>query len=204
MTGPVAFRAKLEEPPVPGDHNSGDAGIVPSFNAYSGDGDVTAPLSTPISACPPITMCSAQRHRREGQNRDRPLRQSFRGTKSKVAQEHGAIGCIIYSDPRDDGYFQGDVYPNGAFRPAGRAARQRSRYYALSRRSAFSRLGLRARREASSAERSADFMKIPVLPISYGDAQPLLRISKVRLLPKPGAARFPSRIISARAQPSFT
>ena len=41
---------------------------------------------------------------------------SWRGIKPKVAQEHGAVGCIIYSDPTDDGYFQGDVYPKGAFR----------------------------------------------------------------------------------------
>ena len=41
---------------------------------------------------------------------------SWRGIKPKVAAEHGAIGCLIYSDPRDDGYFQGDVYPKGAFR----------------------------------------------------------------------------------------
>ena len=59
MNSPVKFRAKLEEPPVPGDHNSADAGIVPPFNAFSGDGDVTAPLSTRIMAFPPTTILSA-------------------------------------------------------------------------------------------------------------------------------------------------
>ncbi len=42
---------------------------------------------------------------------------SWRGIKPKVAWEHGAVGCIIFSDPRDDGFFAGDVYPEGSFRP---------------------------------------------------------------------------------------
>ena len=44
---------------------------------------------------------------------------SFRGVKAKVAEDNGAIGCIIYSDPADDGYMQGDVFPKGPWRPGG-------------------------------------------------------------------------------------
>ncbi len=176
MTGPVAFRAKLEEPPVPGDHNSGDAGIVPSFNAYSGDGDVTAPLVYANYGLPAdYDVLRANGIDVRGKIAVVRYAKSFRGTKSKVAQEHGAIGCIIYSDPRDDGYFEGDVYPKGAFRPSegvqrgslldmtlypgdplspGWASESGSRRIPLS--------------EAQTV------MKIPVLPVSYADAQPLL------------------------------
>ena len=42
---------------------------------------------------------------------------SWRGIKPKVAAEHGAVGCLIYSDPRDDGYAGGDVFPKGPMRP---------------------------------------------------------------------------------------
>jgi N-acetylated-alpha-linked acidic dipeptidase len=176
MTGPVAFRAKLEEPPVPGDRNSGDIGIVPSFNAYSGDGDVTAPLVYANYGLPAdYDVLRANGIDVKGKIVIVRYAKSFRGTKSKVAQERGAIGCIIYSDPRDDGYFEGDVYPKGAFRPSegvqrgslldmtlypgdplspGWASESGSRRIPLS--------------EAQTV------MKIPVLPVSYADAQPLL------------------------------
>jgi N-acetylated-alpha-linked acidic dipeptidase len=49
--------------------------------------------------------------------------QSWRGIKPKVAAEHGAIGCLIYSDPHEDGYFMGDVFPDGPFRPKDGAQR---------------------------------------------------------------------------------
>jgi N-acetylated-alpha-linked acidic dipeptidase len=176
MTAPVAFRAKLEEPPVPGDRNSADAGIVPSFNAYSGDGDVTAPLVYANYGLPgDYDVLRANGIDVKGKIAIVRYAKSFRGTKSKLAQEHGAVGCIIYSDPRDDGYFAGDGYPKGAFRPAegvqrgsvldltlypgdplspGWASEPGSRRLPLS--------------EAQTV------MKIPVLPISYADAQPLL------------------------------
>ena len=101
---------------------------------------------------------------------------SWRGIKPKVAAEHGAVGCLIYSDPHEDGYFQGDVFPDGPYRnPGRRAARQRHGHAGLSRRSADARRrrdhGRQAARPRSDA---ATLTKIPVLPISYGDAQPLL------------------------------
>ena len=120
MTAPSKLRLKLEEPTIPGDKNSADPGMIPTYNAYSGDGDVTAPLvyvnyglqsdydtlhELGIDVAGKIVIARYGR--------------SFRGMKPKIAKEHGAVGCIIYSDPRDDGYYQGDVYPNGPFRPAG-------------------------------------------------------------------------------------
>ena len=102
---------------------------------------------------------------------------SWRGIKPKVAYEHGAVGCLIYSDPRDDGYFQGDVYPDGPCAArARRAARQRHGHAGPPGRSADAGLGLRDRAGASSRSAEATtILKIPVLPISYGDALPLLQ-----------------------------
>src|SRR5271157_2492652 len=120
LTEPTRFTAKLEEPTVEGDPTSSQhAEQLPSYNAYSIDGDVTAPLVYVNYGVPEdyealdrlgISVKGAIVIARYGE--------SWRGIKPKVAAEHGAIGCVIYSDPRDDGYFQGDTFPNGPFRPA--------------------------------------------------------------------------------------
>jgi N-acetylated-alpha-linked acidic dipeptidase len=176
ITAPVKLRLKLEEPAIPGDPNSKDAGMIPPYNAYSGDGDVTAPLVYANYGLPADYDVLIERGIDvKGKIVIVRYGGSFRGTKAKVAHERGALGCIIYSDPRDDGYFQGDVYPNGPYRPAqgvqrgsildlplypgdplspGWASEPGSKRLPLS--------------EAQT------IMKIPVLPISYGDAQTLL------------------------------
>ena len=100
---------------------------------------------------------------------------SWSGTKPKIAQEHGAIGCIIYSDPMDDGYFHGDVYPKGAFKNE----------YGVQRGSVMDMViypgdpltpGIGATEDAKRLDRlqAPNLLKIPVLPISYHDATPLL------------------------------
>ena len=134
MTTPVKFTAKLEEPKVEGDRDSGDKDQVATYNAYSGDGDVTGQVVYVNYGVPEdydqliklgIDVKGKIALARYGK--------SWRGTKAKVAQEHGAVGCLIYSDPREDGYFQGDIYPKGAFPAAGRsAARQRDGHAYLS------------------------------------------------------------------------
>jgi N-acetylated-alpha-linked acidic dipeptidase len=116
---PTHFTARLQEPTVAGDPTSSQhAEQLPSYNAYSIDGDVTAPLVYVNYGVPDdyealdrlgISVKGAIVIARYGG--------SWRGIKPKVAAEHGAIGCLIYSDPRDDGYYQGDTFPNGPFRP---------------------------------------------------------------------------------------
>ncbi len=176
MIAPTAMRFKLEEGAVAGDPDSTDAGMVPAYNAYSGDGDVTAPLVYVNYGLPAdyITL------------RDRGIDvkgkiviarygRSFRGTKPKVAAEHGAVGCLIYSDPRDDGYYQGDVYPKGPWRPADGVQRGSVLDLTLYPGDPLSPGWASepgSKRLPLSEART--LMKIPVLPISYGDAQPLL------------------------------
>ena len=101
---------------------------------------------------------------------------SWRGIKPKVAAEHGAVGCLIYSDPQDDGYVEGDVFPDGAdAQRERRAARQRDGHAGLARRSADARRGGASRGAQRLDVRHAPTLTtIPVLPLSYGDAQPLL------------------------------
>jgi N-acetylated-alpha-linked acidic dipeptidase len=119
LVEPTKFTAKLQEPALAIDPTSNQqAEQLPTYNAYSGDGDVTAPLVYVNYGIPDdyeklerlgVSVKGAIVIARYGN--------SWRGIKPKVAAEHGAVGCLIYSDPADDGYVQGDVFPNGAWRP---------------------------------------------------------------------------------------
>jgi N-acetylated-alpha-linked acidic dipeptidase len=120
MIAPTRFKAVLEEPAVPVDPTSGQkTEQLPTYNAYSIDGDVTGPLVYVNYGRPEdyeelealgVSVRGAIVIARYGG--------SFRGTKPKIAAEHGAIGCLIYSDPRDDGYFADAVFPDGPMRNA--------------------------------------------------------------------------------------
>jgi N-acetylated-alpha-linked acidic dipeptidase len=177
MVAPTKFTARLEEPPVPGDPTSGQKSEqLPSYNAYSADGDVTGPLVYVNYGVPAdyeeldrrgVSVTGAIVIARYGG--------SWRGIKPKVAAEHGAIGCIIYSDPKDDGYAQGEVFPNGPWRP--RDGVQRGSVMDMPTYPGDPLTpGVGATKDAKRLDRkdAITIMKIPVLPISYGDAQPLL------------------------------
>jgi N-acetylated-alpha-linked acidic dipeptidase len=176
MTAPAKVRFRLEEPVVAADPNSSDAGMIPTYNAYSGDGDITAPLVYANYGLPSDYETLAA-HGIDVKGKIVLVRYgaSFRGTKVKVAHENGAIGCIIYSDPRDDGFFQGDTYPNGAYRPAQGVQRgsvlDLPLYPGDPLSPGFASEPGVKRLPISEAQ---TMMKIPVLPISYGDAQQLL------------------------------
>ena len=119
MVEPTKFTAKLDEPALAVDPSSNQKSEqLPTYNAYSIDGDVTAPLVFVNYGLPEdYEKLDRLGISVKGAIVIAKYYHSWRGVKPKVAAEHGAIGCIIYSDPRDDGYFQGDVYPKGAFRP---------------------------------------------------------------------------------------
>ncbi len=113
---PTRFVPKLQEPALPVDPTSGQAAEqLPTYNAYSADGDVTAPL---IYVNHGIREDYEQLDRLgvsvKGAIVIARYGAGWRGVKPKVAAEHGAIGCILYSDPSGDGYYQGDDYPSGA------------------------------------------------------------------------------------------
>jgi len=177
LVEPKRFVAKLEEPPVAGDPTSNQQSEqLPIYNAYSIDGDVTAPLVYVNYGVPDdyeqldrlgISVKGAIVITRYGG--------SWRGIKPKVAAEHGAIGCIIYSDPREDGYFQGDVFPAGAWRSRDGAQRGSVMDMPIYPGDPLTPgVGATEGAKRLPISEAKTITKIPVLPISYGDAQPLL------------------------------
>src|SRR5215213_8792315 len=117
LLAPERYNAKLQEPALPEDATSGQADeILPPYNAFSIDGDVTGELVYVNYGIPDDYDVLAQ-YGIDVRGRIVIARYggSWRGIKPKVAAEHGAIGCLIYSDPRDDGYFVGETYPSGGF-----------------------------------------------------------------------------------------
>ena len=177
LVAPTKFVAKLQEPPLPGDPTSSQqAEQLPTYNAYSVDGDVTAPLVYVNYGVP----ADYDRLERLGISVKGAIViaryfGSWRGIKPKVAAEHGAVGCLIYSDPREDGYVQGDVYPRGPWRPRDGVQRGSVMDMPVYPGDPLTP-GVGATKDAKRLAQSEaqTITKIPVLPISYGDAEPLL------------------------------
>ncbi len=177
VEGGPHFVAKLQEPAVPQDPTSNQQSEqLPTYNAYSADGDVTGPLVYVNYGIPDdyeilerngVSVKGAIVIARYGH--------AWRGIKPMVAAEHGAIGCIIYSDPRDDGYSPGVTYPEGAWRPkegVQRGSVQDSTEFMGD--PLTPGIGATADAKRLPIKNAPTLTKIPVLPISYADAEPLL------------------------------
>ena len=186
LVAPTHFVATLREPPVPGDPTSGQQSLqLPTYNAYSIDGDVTAPLVYVNFGLPSdydrlasmgISVKGAIVIARYGR--------SWRGIKPKLAAEHGAVGCLIYSDPQEDGYTRGDVFPHGAFRPL--EGVQRGSVVDMVQYAGDPLTpGIGATKNAKRLPLKdvTVLTKIPTLPLSYGDAKPLLAALKGPVAP---------------------
>jgi len=193
VLGPKPFEAKLKEPAIPQDPDSGDANQLPTFNAYGATGDVTGEVVYVNFGIPAdYEWLAKQGIDVKGKIVIARYGQSWRGIKVKVAAQHGAIACLIYSDPHEDGYFEGDTYPTGPMRPwegvqrgsvldmplypgdplsPGWASEKGSKRLPMS--------------EAKS------LMKIPVLPLSYADAQPILEQLTGPLVPRDWRGALP-------------
>lgn len=178
MTTPEKFTLKLNEPPIKEDATSSQQSEqLPSYNAYSIDGDVTAPLVYVNYGVPSDYEELAKRGVDvKGKIVISRYGGSWRGIKPKVAAEHGAVGCIIYSDPRNDGFYQGDVYPKGSWRNENGVQRGSVMDMPLYPGDPLTK-GIGATKDAKRIARSQaeTLTKIPVLPISYSDALPLLK-----------------------------
>lgn len=198
MTAPRPYVASVEEPPLDQDGDSGDANQLPTYNAYSASGDVTAPLvyvnyGTPEDYEALDRMGVSVR----GKIVIARYGKSWRGIKPKLAQERGALGCIIYSDPADDGYGRGATYPEGPHRPpqgVQRGSVMDMPIYPGDPTTPFVPSVPGARR--IRVEDAPTILKIPVLPISHGDARPLLEALGGAEAPRDwqGGLRFPYRI----------
>jgi N-acetylated-alpha-linked acidic dipeptidase len=176
LVAPSHFTASLTEPPVAGDATSGVAGIMPPYNVYGADGDVTGELVYANYGMPKDYQDLARRGIDvKGKIVITRYGGGWRGLKPKLAQEHGAIGCLIYSDPREDGYAQGDVYPKGGWRPPDGVQRGSVLDITLYSGDPLTP-GVGATHDAKrlAIADAKTILKIPVMPISYADAQPLL------------------------------
>ena len=200
MVEPKRFVAALQEPAVAADPTSNQkAEQLPTYNAYSTDGDVTASLVFVNYGLPKdyeeldrlgISVRGAIVIAKYGN--------SWRGIKPKVAAEHGAVGCLIYSDPADDGYAVDDVFPEGPMRPPSGVQRGSVMDFPSSNPGDPLTPGVGATRDAKRlAIRDApSITKIPVQPISYGDARELLSSLKGRMAPSSwrGALAIPYHV----------
>ncbi|HSU49150.1 MAG TPA: M28 family peptidase, partial [Segetibacter sp.] len=178
MTAPTSYKALLKEPALKEDATSGQQGQLPVYNAWSADGDVQGELVFVNYGLPQdYDELEKLGIDVKGKIVIAKYGRSWRGIKPKVAQEHGAIGCIIYSDPKEDGYFQGDVYPKGAFKNEFGAQRGSVMDMVIYPGDPLTP-GVGAKPNATriaSHNEAPNLLKIPVLPISYHDAQPLLK-----------------------------
>ena len=194
MTGPTTFKASLAEPPLKEDGTSGQTREqLPTYNCFSADGDVTGELVFVNYGIPEdYDRLERMGISVKGKIVIAKYGHSWRGIKPKVAQEHGAIGCLIYSDPRDDGYYEGDVYPKGPFKNE----------YGVQRGSVLDMPiypgdpltpGIGATKDAKRLDRkdAITLLKIPVLPISYHDAEPLLRALEGPVAPEEWRGALP-------------
>jgi len=205
LVEPSKFTAKLEEPAVALDPTSNQKNEqLPSYNSYSIDGDVTAPLvyvnygrvedfeqleRLGVSARGAIAIV------RYGQ--------IFRGVKAKIAYEHGAVGCIIYSDPEDDGFSVDAVFPKGPMRPSDGVQRGSVEDLASGAGDPLTPgIGSVPGARRLALNEAPLLTKIPTLPISYGDAQPLLAALTGLMAPESwrGALPIPYRIGAGTAK----
>ena len=177
LISPERYELKLVEPPYDEDQDLTKDGVLPPYNAYAADGDITGEIvfvnyglpedykvldSLGVSVRGKIVLAKYGR--------------SWRGIKPKIASEHGAIGCLIYSDPEDDGFVQGEVMPKGKWRPewgVQRGSVMDMPTYPGDPLTPFQAAKGDVKR--LPLDKVPTLQKIPVLPISYGDALPILR-----------------------------
>lgn len=191
VTGPEKYSLKVKEPVLAEDPDSGDQ--TPLYNAYSSDGNVTGEVVY-VNYGMPADYDKLKDLGVDVKGKIVIARYGagWRGIKPKVAYEHGAIGCLIYSDPRDDGYYAGDVYPAGPFRPEFGAQRGSVMDMPVHAGDPLTPgWGSEPGGRKNRIEDSQTILKIPVLPISYGDALPILRQLKGKVVPNEWKGALP-------------
>ena len=178
LVAPTQYDAVLNEGPLPGDPSTDiTKDVLPPYNVYGGDGDVTGELVYANYGLPDDYAELARRGIDvKGKIVITRYGGGWRGLKPELAQEHGAIGCLIYSDPHEDGYFQGDVYPEGGWRPEQGVQRGSVAKMQIHPGDPLTpNVGSTADAKRLDIKDAETILKIPVLPISYGDATPLLK-----------------------------
>lgn len=176
VLGPEPYTLRLAEPGVPEDKDSSDPGLLPSYNAYAADGDVSGEVVFVNYGIPEDYEKLAELGISvEGKVVLARYGRSWRGIKAKLAQDNGAIGALIYSDPEEDGYYRGLTYPEGPYRPKWGVQRGSIMDMPVHPGDPLTPgWGAKEDREKLTRETARTLVKIPVLPISWGDALPIL------------------------------
>ncbi|MDZ4861831.1 MAG: M20/M25/M40 family metallo-hydrolase [Gemmatimonadota bacterium] len=190
LVRPVAQRLSLTESPVAGDASS-QGSIWPAMNGHAAPGDVTAPLVYVNFGLPDdYRLLDSLGVEVTGRIAVARYGRSFRGIKAREAEQHGAAGLLLYSDPQDDGYVVGDVYPEGPMRPSD----------GVQRGSILNGIGDPASpgwAATADARRLApaqmDLPRIPVVPVGYGNAALLLQPLRGRAVPQAWQGGLPFR-----------
>lgn len=188
---PDPIELKLEEGPIAEDTTSVAYPQVIAFNGYGAAGDVSGDVVyVNYGLIEDYAQLDSMGVSVKGKIAIARYGRSYRGIKAREAEKHGAVGLLIYSDPADDGYTRGDVYPGGPMRPA----------HGIQRGSVMNPNGdpstpgypstAAARRIPLS---QMDVPRIPVLPISYGNAAELLRGLTGNSIPQPWQGGLPFR-----------
>jgi N-acetylated-alpha-linked acidic dipeptidase len=177
LLGPKHFKAALQEPPIKGDSSAtATQPALPGYLAYQGDGDVRAGLIyVNYGMKDDYDALESLGVNVKGKIVIARYGSGWRGLKPRLAQEHGAIGCIIYSDPRDDGYSFDADYPKGPMRPPHGIQRGSVQDMTLYPGDPLTP-GIGATKDAKrlSVAQAPTILRIPALPISYADARVLL------------------------------
>src|SRR5437016_11044174 len=187
LLGAKPYHVKLQEPPIPGDTTArSKQPSLPAYLEYQGDGDVTAPLVY-VNYGMRDDYKALQRLGVDVKGKIVIARYGggWRGLKPLLAQQHGAAGCLIYSDPSDDGYSVDATYPNGPARPPHGFQRGSVADMPIYPGDPLTP-GVGSTQDAKrlKVEEAPTITKIPVLPISYADAQPLLAALTGRVAPE--------------------
>jgi N-acetylated-alpha-linked acidic dipeptidase len=194
LLGDRPFVAKLHEPGIPGDTSAREPeGVLPPYLAFQGDGDVTAP-AVYANYGMPDDYKALERAGIDVRGKIVITRYGggWRGLKPQLAEEHGAVGCLIYSDPGDDGYGPADPYPKGGTRPPDgvqRGSVEKMMIFAGDPLTPGVGATLNAKR--LTRETSPIILHIPALPISYADATPLLQAMTGPVAPKTFRGQLP-------------
>jgi N-acetylated-alpha-linked acidic dipeptidase len=183
---PERYELKLTEPPISEDADSSNQEILPPFNAYAADGDVTAAVVYVNYGLPSdYAVLDSMGISVKGKIAIARYGKSWRGIKSKLAAQRGAVGCLLYSDPAEDGFVKGDVIPKGKWRPE--FGVQLGSVLDIPTYPGDPQTPMQPSKPGSQRlplSKAVTLEKIPVLPISYGDALPILRKLKGEVAPK--------------------
>lgn len=194
LLGARPYKARLKEPPLPGDATSTQTeDVLPPYVIYAGNGEVAGDLVY-------VNYGIAEDYEALARNgvdvRGKIViaryGKGWRGLKPRLAQEHGAIGAIIYSDPRDDGFFQDLAYPDGPARNQWSVQRGSVANFAIYPGDPLTPgVGATAGAKRLKVEEAGSVLKIPTLPISWGDAQPLLAALRGPVAPEDWRGALP-------------